>query len=794
MRASIGLNYGWEFTERWNDAFAAGEPVEGTVLADLPHSFCTTPLHYFSEECYQTVGGYRKLLQVPEDWAGKRVFLRIGAAAHRTEVFVDGKKLSEHRCGYTAFDTELTGCLSPGGTALLTVRVDSRESLNQPPFGFVIDYMTYGGIYREVSLELRDGTSIADVFPRTDLPDVLISGVTVDGPLRDGMALRQTLTDRESGAEVFRKSYPLRGAETKKRFLIPGIRPWSPDSPALYTLTTELLEDSAVLDRREDAVGFRRAEWKKDGFYLNGQKLKLVGLNRHQSYPYAGYAMPERMQKLDADILKREVGVNAVRTSHYPQSPHFIDRCDELGLLVFMEIPGWQHIGDEAWKDQAVENVRDMILQYRNHPSIILWGVRINESQDDDALYARTNALARKLDPGRCTGGVRALKKSRLLEDVYTYNDFSHDGSNLGCLAKRSVTSAPDRAYLITEYCGHMYPTKTYDSERHRLNHALRHAAVLDAVAGEEDIAGSFGWCMFDYNTHRDFGSGDRVCYHGVMDMFRNPKLAAAVYAARQDFTPVLEVSSSMDLGESPEGIRGRLFVFTNADEVRLYRNGVFLRAYTHADSPYRNMTFPPIEIDDFIGGQLEAREGMDPRQAELVKGLLNRAARYGLGETTPAMLKSAAELRTRWHMKTEDLFSLYGKYIGDWGNQATVYRFDAVRSGQVVKSVIRSTVEELRLTARADHTRLCAGNTYDAALVRIAVTDQNGAVLSFWNGSAAIGIEGPIALIGPPSAPIQGGLGGTYVRTVGRSGHAALTLSAPGTEPVKIPFEVICN
>ena len=170
-----------------------------------------------------------------------------------------------------------------------------------------------------------------------------------------------------------------------------------------------------------------------------------------------------------------------------------------------------------------------MILQYRNHPSIILWGVRINESVDDDAFYQRTNALARELDESRPTGGVRAQKKSHLFEDVYTYNDFSHDGTTPGCEPKKKVTSDMGKAYLVSEYNGHMYPTKAFDWEEHRMRHALRHATVLDAVAGAEDIAGCFGWCMFDYNTHKDFGSGDRICYHGVMDMFRNPKLAALV-------------------------------------------------------------------------------------------------------------------------------------------------------------------------------------------------------------------------------------------------------------------------
>jgi beta-galactosidase len=172
-----------------------------------------------------------------------------------------------------------------------------------------------------------------------------------------------------------------------------------------------------------------------------------------------GYAAPESLQREDARILKEELGCVIVRTSHYPQSQYFVDECDRLGLLVFTEIPGWQHIGDEAWKDQAVENVREMVTQYRNHPSIILWGVRINESLVDDAFYLRTNALAHELDPSRATGGVRYLEKSSFLEDVYTFNDFSHKGDNPGVRPKKNVTPDMSKALLITEHNGHMFPT-----------------------------------------------------------------------------------------------------------------------------------------------------------------------------------------------------------------------------------------------------------------------------------------------------------------------------------------------
>ncbi len=804
MTERIDLNRAWEFTRSFDDAFLHGETVPGTETAELPHTCRVTPYDYFDESVYQMICGYRRRLTVPASWEGKRIFLHIGAAAHSAEVYVDGEKLGEHRCGYTAFRTELTGKLAPGREALLVIRVDSRETQDIPPFGFVIDYMTYGGLYREVWLEAREECFIEDVFVRPAVPDAVLGGkldvtrfqgalkstVTLAGPLQRGLSLRQTVCPRDRAEIRCEKRFPLKGVSAETEMAVPGAALWDVEQPTLYVLRTELVRGDETLDRAETEFGFRRAEFRADGFYLNGRKLKLVGLNRHQSYPYVGYAMPASMQRLDADILKNELGLNAVRTSHYPQSPHFIRRCDELGLLVFTEIPGWQHIGGAAWQDQAVRNTEDMVRQYRNHPSIILWGVRINESPDDDALYKRTNAAARRLDPTRPTSGVRYLKKSSLLEDVYAYNDFSHDGTAPGCEKKKAVTSDPKKAYLISEYNGHMFPTKTFDSEEHRLAHALRHAAVLDAAAGESDIAGAFGWCMFDYNTHKDFGSGDRICYHGVLDMFRNKKPAADVYAVMQDREPVLSVSSSMDIGEHPAGNRGRIFAFTNADSVRFYKNDTFIREFTHADSPYKNLERAPIEIDDFIGDLL-AEEEFPPAQARLVKELLNHSARFGSSRLPPKLLLKSAWLMLRYRMTFQDAYALYQKYIGNWGGAATVYRFEAVKDGQVVKTVLKGPMTRRQLKVRPSHTTLREGATYDAALIRLAMTDQNGNVLPFYQGPVHLETEGPIEIIGPDTAMLRGGLGGVFIKTTERTGTGTLTLRPAGCEPVRLMFTV---
>ncbi len=777
MRNIIHLNFNWNYIEHSSDRDIALWNSGETV--DLPHTTHQTPFHYFDESLYQTVCVYQKKITLPQSAQGKRVFLVVGAAAHSAEVFVDGKPAGAHKGGYTAFTVELTNWLTPGREALLAIRVDSRESQNIPPFGNVVDYMTYGGLYREVRLEIREQSYIEDVFV---LPEI-----------KGGDGVVKTQIKLEKGADCTLERRVFRDGRLVAEGEMPVVKNadlWQLDDPALYTLETRLLKNGEVIDSVTARFGFRTAVFKADGFYLNGKKVKLVGLNRHQSYPYVGYAMPASVQKADADILKNELGLNAVRTSHYPQSPHFIDRCDELGLLVFTEIPGWQHIGDKEWKRLAEKSVEEMVAQYRNHPSIILWGVRINESRDDDAFYARTNKIAHLLDSTRQTGGVRCYKKSSLLEDVYTYNDFVHEGNNPGCEPKKAVTPDASKPYLISEYGGHMFPGKSFDCEEHRLEHALRHAKILNDIAAQEDIAGSFGWCMFDYNTHRDFGSGDRICYHGVCDMFRNKKLAADVYAANGS-APVLSVSSSMDIGEHPAGYRGRVCVFTNADSVRFYINDTFIHEYAPQNAQFPHLKHPPIEIDDFIGSQMEDNEGFQPKQGRYVRDILNDSTLAGMNHLSAATKLKAAYLMARYGMRFEDAYALYGKNIGGWGGNATVFRFEAIRDGKVVKTAVKTPMTQTRLEVLCSHTDLVEAQTYDVAALRIRMTDENGNTLPFYNGAVDIQSDGALGIIGPQTVMLRGGMGGTYLRTKGEAGSARLTLSAQGCEDVCISFHI---
>ena len=802
------LNDDWLFTEQFEDSLMAPEYPENTLQPiRLPHTCKETPFHYFDESLYQMVSGYRRHLLIPKDWQGKRILLTFEGAAHDSTVFCNGKKVGEHHCGYTAFTVDLTDNVLYGQDNLLCVRLDSRENLNVPPFGYVIDYMTYGGIYRDVRLEVKEKVSLSDIFVHTAI-DFRSSPVTAqitseitltesdeNVTIRQYYMPKSTATAQESWRLLCEQTVSADVSCDKEFSLTATITApllWDTEEANLYILKTQLYQDNTLLDETETTFGIREAVFKKDGFYLNGRKLRIRGLNRHQSYPYVGYAMPKSMQRLDADLLKKELGLNAVRTSHYPQSHYFLERCDELGLLVFTEFPGWQHIGDDAWKAQAVANAEDMIRQYRNHPSIILWGIRINESPDDDAFYEKTNAVAHKLDPSRPTGGVRAMKKSHLLEDVYTYNDFLHDGEMPGCDPKKKVTSDMEKPYLISEYNGHMYPTKAFDNEERRSEHAIRHANVLDAVAGQPDIAGSFGWCMFDYNTHKDFGSGDRICYHGVMDMFRNPKLAANIYACEQEQTPVLEITSSMDIGEHPGCNRGNIYILSNADSVKMYKNDRFIKEYLPGMSPYKHLKHGPILINDFIGDSLAQNERFRPKHAKEITDAMNLVARGSLNHIPKRLYLTALKLLLIYHIDFAEVTRLYTKYIGDWGGTATIYRFDAIKDGKVVKSVTKEPVREIRLEAEADHTILTEQHSYDVALVRIRAVDDHGNVLPFYQEPVRLIAEGDISIIGPDTIALQGGMGGTYVKSTGRSGRGALLLQSQTAGEIRIPFQIM--
>ncbi len=845
MRTVEHLNFDWRYLPGFSPAMLAPEYDDRHFqTVQIPHTNRELPFSCFDESVSQLVSCYRKRFRLDGAAWSKRVLLHFEGVMTAAEVHVNGRHAGSHKGGYTPFHLDITDLVRLGGENLLAVRVDSTERPDMPPFGNVVDYLPYGGIYREVRIECVDALSLGGMHVRTQR--VFDGEWQIHADLywenATGMAVpvRLHLAAIHAGAPA---------AAMEKVLMVPAepfsrstqvlsvrdVRLWDVDMPNLYELRvrvqhagaaeaaetagTLIPEDGAPvpaprvhggpttppgtavllpewLEDRVQRFGFREAEFKPDGFFLNGRRLPLRGLNRHQSYPHVGNAMPKSVQQRDADILKRDLGCNIVRSSHYPPSVHFLDRCDEIGLLVFEEIPGWQHIGDEAWKAVSRRNVEEMIRRDRNHPSIVLWGVRINESQDDDDFYRETNRIAHMLDATRQTGGVRNFAGSRLFEDVYTFNDFVHHGGNRALQHPASVSRqkhGPRRVpYLVTEHNGHMYPTKSADPEARRTEHALRHTRVLDAAGRIRRIAGAIGWCMADYNTHRDFGSGDRVCHHGVLDMYRLPKTAAAAYASQQDNRPILEVASSMDIGEHDAASLTEVVVFTNCDAVRLFRNGEPVGTFQPDRKTYPGLAHPPVIIRDFIGDRLERQEGLSHADAEAIKRVLRAIVRYG-DKSLPLRHKLAmGRQMLKNRLSYRQAVGFYGKYIGNWGEKSLIWRFEGIRDGKTVLTVEKGAAADGGLFILPDRTALCEAETWDACRIVIRHLDARGNRCVHSREVVALSAEGAGEIVGPRLLPLTGGSAAFWVRTNGMSGRLTVLVRSErfGTTPVTFDAE----
>jgi beta-galactosidase len=385
-----------------------------------------------------------------------------------------------------------------------------------------------------------------------------------------------------------------------------------------------------------------------------------------------------------------------------------------MGLLVLEEIPGWQHIGDEAWKQLSIDNVRRMIRRDWNHPSIILWGVRINESKDDHDFYTRTNAVAHQLDPTRQTGGIRYFQQSEFLEDVFTMNDFGFP-----------LKPPNHPRYLNTEFCGHTYPTKTIDQVERLTEHTIRHARVHDQLASDPQYAGGIGWCAFDYNTHGNFGSGDRICYHGVTDIFREPKPAAGFYKSQCDPADevVLEPAFHWARGDASVGF-SKAMVCSNCEHLKFY-------------------------IDDKLIAEV------DPDRKQFA------------------------------HLKYAPFILEMGELFHKWGD----LRIEGYIGGKlaITKNMSGRGVDT-KFLLLPDDTQLLADGA-DSTRVVLRVTDEFGAVKPFANDAIRLELEGPAEIIGDNPFSLVGGTGAVWIRAHEQSGTVRLKAIHPtlGTQQVEI-------
>lgn len=766
---TVDMNFDWLYTTDFREAYIEkAYDDQHFDQVNIPHSNIEIPYNNFDEKIFQFESCYRKHFQVSPLKDDEVMHIRFEGVMAYSKVYINGHYLNEHLSGYTPFEVDITDYLEEEN--VLVVYVDSRESSHMAPFGHVIDYLTYGGIYREVSLIRRHQHHIKHVFIK---PRDVLTNPSVDVQFKLSHEIDVDVSIQIN--DTYQGRYNLKTHEHTVNLLMPNCKLWSIDEPHLYEMEIKLLVHGEVVDIIYERFGMRACVFKGDGFYLNGRKLKLTGLNRHQSYPYVGYAMPQSAQEKDADILKHELAVNVVRTSHYPQSKHFLNRCDEIGLLVFEEIPGWQHIGDAAWQRESVKDVERMIVRDFNHPCIILWGTRINESRDADGFYQMTHDMAKQLDDTRQTGGVRCIKHSHLIEDVYTYNDFVFNGHSKPLERKKDVTKT-DKPYLVTEFNGHMFSTKKFDDSIKRTEHALRHLKVINKMLGDDQITGAIGWCMFDYNTHEDFGSGDKVCYHGVLDMFRIPKSAAYAYGS-QGKDIKMHVTSQMNIGDYPSSLIKDIYVLTNCDYVDLFINEKMIKRFYPDKKHYPHLKHPPIHIDDLVGEGILENENFSAKDAALVKKMMIKINKQAFKLSLIDQMKMGYFL-LKYKMSILDAEDLYTKYFAGWGDESTLYKFVGYKGDETIE-VTKGQVSGLCMQVQVDDDVLNHKKTYDVTRIVVSLEDLYGEVQPYASDAFSVTCEGSVELIGPSLLSLIGGSMGFWIKTKDK-GEGKIMISSP--------------
>ncbi|MEY8328499.1 MAG: DUF4982 domain-containing protein [Lachnospiraceae bacterium] len=607
IREKVNFNTEWLYSSKdYTDGELKDFQEAEFEQVSIPHANTLLTRHKgpdFQEqiESYRFISWYRRHFILDESYKEKRIFIEFEGVANAAKIYVNEKYIGEHKGAYTGFSFDITEFLNSWGEEnVIAVRVDSTKRSDIPPEGGEVDYCLFGGIVRDVWLIATGECYIDNTFVST--PYIKDGNGKVKN---ETVVYNKTKGDKELRVETYvldkAGNVAAKGAETAmvkagKRHIfsietedIKKPELWDIKQPYLYRAVTKVSDGDKYIDDYETKIGFRWFEFTEEGFYLNGMPIKLIGVNRHEQWPYLGRAVNRKHQIADADLIKK-TGFNAVRCSHYPQNPAFLDRCDELGLIVFEEAPGWQHIGDEAWQEVYKINIQEMIIRDRNHPSVVSWGTRVNESFDNNELYITTNNIAKELDSTRPTHGVRRMESyedSKFLEneDIYTVN--------------YQYPEIPrHKPFIITEHSMDWFEGNGFSwaADTKALVFTKTFASVVDYYFGNKYCLGGFAWSMFDYNNEVNYTRTENVFYSGLYDIFRIEKMPAYFYMSQKDNkeSPMVYIANYWTDDSSDT-----VTVMSNCDEVELYVNGKMIERLK--PNLYMNLPHPMYEFKNVI-------------------------------------------------------------------------------------------------------------------------------------------------------------------------------------------------
>lgn len=622
-RTVISINNDWQFSkENKTQQQLKWEAVH------LPHTWNTEDVMDDVPGYYRGIGLYKRTLNIDRKLKGKQLYLLFEGANQFTEVFINGKKAGEHTGGYSAFSVCITNLVSFEKENEVLVKVDNSFNQDIPPLS--ADFTFYGGIYRDVWLQAVDAVHFT-------MDDHAGNGIYISTPSVSAknatVLVKSAISNKELISKKVRISTVVRNKEGKtvgtgsqQEIIEPGTtrsvrqslikvnspQLWSPESPYLYTITSEIRDASTgkLVDAVTNPLGFRWFHFDADnGFFLNGKPYKLVGTSRHQDYKGLGNALPDSFALQDIRLLKK-MGGNFLRIAHYPQDPSLIAACDSLGILTSVEIPVVNEITEtDNFYNNCLAMQVEMIRQHYNHPSVIIWCYMNevllrprynNDREKQKAYFASVTKLAKALDsitrkenPFRYTmmahhGDYNRYKETGLIDIPMIVGWNLYSGwygpklTDFPAFLDSFHRRHPMKPMLVSEYGADADP-RIRSTAPMRFDKSVEYTTRLHQYYFTEMmkrpfVAAVMIWNLADFNSETRTESMPHINNKGLLEWNRTPKDPYYYYEAvlsKNAFIKILGATTAAGIADSNKVFCMRTVqVAANVDEVELMMNG----------------------------------------------------------------------------------------------------------------------------------------------------------------------------------------------------------------------------
>lgn len=667
-RIAYSMNPAWRFHKGGAEgAEATGYDDSKWTLVSLPDGMETLPTEASGCINYQGEVWYRKHFTPEEEWKGKRMFLHFEAIMGKSKVWVNGKLVKEHFGGFLPVISDVTDYLEYGKDNVIAVWADNSDDPSYPPGKQqdMLDFAYFGGIYRDCWMVAHNNVFITDpnyeneaagggLFVSYNNVSDKSADIRLDAHIRNmsekafAGKVEYELYDRD-GKRVLSSSRTFSVAKGKARTTTVNINMesphlWEPDSPYLYQLHVFVKDKNGnIVDGYRRRIGIRSIEFKgKDGFWLNGKPYPypLIGANRHQDFAVVGNALSNSLHWRDAKKL-RDAGLRVIRNAHYPQDPAFMDACDELGLFVIVNTPGWQFWNDEpVFAQRVYSDIRNMVRRDRNHPSVWMWEPILNETwYPEDFAKNVVDILHEEYPYPYCYAGCDVTARGSEYFPIHFTHPFNGAGG-----AFNTQTMNPEISYFTREWGDNVDDWNSHNSPS-RVNRAWGEVPMLVQAQGyaktdykytcydalyrnSRQHMGGCLWHSFDHQR----GYHPDPFYGGIMDAFRQPKLSYYMFCSQRpaekndmlisETGPMVYIANAMT-PFSPKDVT----VYSNCDEVRLTcckdgKQYVYKKEITDKGMPSPVITFE--NVWDVMYDKKLAREGKHDDSYLLAEGYVD--------------------------------------------------------------------------------------------------------------------------------------------------------------------------